>query len=323
MRLIVVGDIHLAVNPPGRRAEGYLEELFAMLDEIIAKANELDASVALIGDLFHHKRWSRVPHWLVDMLMMKLAQIKRTVIVLPGNHDLADGSMESFSRQPIALLRFLPNVRFAGMGVMVYVEHDVKDSGIYVAGIPGIAAVTEARPETLPLYGERCDVLLVHGPISDRVMPWPTWQPDQLGLDCQVMLYGHQHDAARVVRNVHPIVIATGSIARGAIHEADHTPSYVVLTFTDGGNDGSRPALANVQIEELRAARPAAEIYRWAERTAEKAHDDAMTTFVTSLSSSSLVGFSRESLIQTIVQRVELPMSVRHMAVEILEGVAT
>lgn len=318
MKLLVVGDVHLSVTPPGRRAEGYLDELFDMLDEIVARANELDASVAFVGDLFHHKRWSRVPHWLVDKLMALLANVKRNVVVLPGNHDLADGSMQSFDRQPIALLRFLDNMRWAGFGSMVYIEHD-KDQGIYIDGIPGTAAVTEARPETLPLYASKCDVLLCHSPISERVMPWPTFQPEQLDLGCQVMLYGHQHDATRLVRAVPIPIIATGSIARGALHEADHTPSYVVLDFEPG--DGTRQRFTGASIHKLKSARPVTEIYRWVERAEEQAHTDAMHTFVTSLSSATLVGFSRESLIQSIVQRVELPMQVRSMAAEILESV--
>lgn len=331
-RLIVVGDMHLAVNPPGRRAEGYLDELLDMLDEIVARANEIDADVAFVGDLFHHKRWVRNPHWLVDTLMRKLVELPRLAIVLAGNHDLADGSIESFTRQPIALLGYLDNVRFLDNAPLWVPEaqphpnaseavtdpsfYASKDAGIVMVGIPGTAEVTEARNSTLELYSQRCDLLLAHAPISATMKPWPTWQPEDLPLDCGVFIYGHQHDQARLVGNTAAgiPVVATGAIARGSINEAAFEPAIIELAFENH-------ALLDAQVRPLQSARPVGEIYRWAEREAEQAENAAMHSFVTSLSQATLVGFSREGLIDKIRHRQDLAEMVKDLAVEILEDV--
>lgn len=311
MKLLGVGDLHLSVTPPGRRAEGYLDELLDMLTEAVHVANNYDAVMVFAGDLFHHKRWSRVPHWLVQQVGEILSGCLNHVIIVPGNHDLADGTIESLGRQPLSLLDWLENVFVLRSRDPIKVGNRQHTQSVLIAGIPGTADVTEARPETKDFYNVECDILVAHAPISGRVLPWPTFTPEELDLNCKLFLYGHQHD--RVLLHP-PRTISLGCLARGAINEADHTPSVVLIDMD------AEPLLASTHIIPLQSARPASEIYRWAERAAEIAETDAMRAFVDSLGAATLAGFSRESLIQTLWGRQDLPEPVRRMAVEILEG---
>jgi DNA repair exonuclease SbcCD nuclease subunit len=309
MKILGVGDLHLSVTPPGRRAEGYLDELLDMLAESVTIANNYDAVMVLAGDIFHHKRWSRVPHWLVQTVGDQLAQCLNHVIIVPGNHDLADGTMLSLDRQPLSLLDWVPNVFILRDSNPHAVGNRAHTESVVVVGIPGTADVTEARDETRTLYATYCDLLVAHAPISMRPLPWPTFTPDELGLNCKLFMYGHQHDKVQCIGTQ---TVALGCLARGAINEADHTPSVVLI-------DINAERVNSVDIIPLQSARPASEIYRWAERAAEQAENDAMHSFVASLGEATLAGFSRESLIQTLWGRQDLPEPVRRMAVEILE----
>lgn len=324
-----MGDIHLAVTPPGRRTETYLADVQAKLDEI-ARADDIDGWL-LIGDIFHNKRANRVPHWLVawtwdwiSTLAMPVgpSHPDRAVIVVPGNHDLADGSIESLARQPLGVLGRHPSVVMA-TGIL----HDpgYPEGGYYpqVLPMPGVP-VGSNDFTTVPGSGSVCDAtyplgldqldcrwVFAHAPIDLVQRPWATYDAATLPLHPNTMgvIYGHQHDepGLRSVRADGKWVIATGAVSRGAISEAHHQPAWVVLD-TDTG----------VEVRPIECARPADEVFRWAERSAERAADETIAAFTGALTAETLTSFSSEGLTASLRARQDLAPAVVAEAVDIL-----
>ena len=329
MKLGIIGDIHLAVTPPGRRTETYLADVQAKLDEI-ASADDIDAWL-LIGDIFHHKRANRVPHalvaWVWDWLSTLAAPLGpshpgRSVIIVPGNHDLADGSIESIERQPLGVLGRHPAAVIARG---IYNDPGFPEGGYYpqtlplpavpvgtndFTTVPGTGAVCDA---THPLGLDQLDVAWVfaHAPIDRQARPWATYDAATLPLHASTrgIVYGHQHDAPGAWRRPDgKLVIATGAIARGAVHEAHHRPAWVVLDVeTD-----------EVEVRPIACARPASEVFRWAERTAERAADETIAAFTGALTSEALGSFSTDELLTSIARRADLTDAVKAEATDIL-----
>lgn len=330
-RLGIVGDIHLSVTPPGRRTDTYLADVQAKLTEI-AQAEDVDAWL-LIGDLFHHKRANRVPHSLVAWVWDWITTLHtpefgtasvtpRPVFIVPGNHDLADGSIESIERQPLGVLE-----RHLGVSILRGVRTDpgYPEGGYYpvvmpycggLLAVPGTGDICDARADATELFHhDDADWVVAHAPISTRELPWATYDAATLPLAPQTkgVIYGHQHDEAGCwARPDGKLVIATGAISRGSVTEASHTPSWLVLDARTGA----------VDVRPIACARPAADIYRWAERTEERVADETVAAFIDALDSEALAGFSREALTDTIAKRTDLDPAVRNEAVAILTELA-
>lgn len=323
MKLGIIGDIHLDTRPPGRRTETYLADIQAKLDEVATHNQEVDAWV-LIGDVFHSKRANRVPPslvlWTWDWLTRLSGPLQNPVYIVPGNHDLADGSIESLARQPLAVLERHPMVTVCrgvfhpdGEGGYAPVITWL-DTNTPAMAVPGTGPVCDAKLDAAGLFTHDVKWVLAHAPVDDRTRPWTTYDANTVPLHPRTtgIIYGHQHDKARSYRRPDgKLVIATGAISRGSVAEADHQPAWVYVDTLL-----AEPA----EVRPITCARPSGEVFRWAERSAEGARDEAMAAFTDALGASTLVGFSREGLIEGIRQRSDLPEPVRAKAVAILES---
>lgn len=292
MRLTIIGDVHLSDTPPGRRNEGYYEQIMAKLTEIMATPSD---AFVWIGDVFHHKAANRVPHRMVmDLLDLMDGTRPALHFFVPGNHDLADGSIESLDRQPLGVLLRDPNARL--------LIDPVDFNGTTLMGIPGTAAVCDAA---VPLEIPGVDLCFAHAPISIENKPWATYRPADIDNMASTIIYGHQHDEAGYKDTR---CWATGAISRGSVTEADHTPSF--LTWQDG----------NISVVPIINVAPSEDVYRWGEHAAEKVDLTNMATFVASLTEARLKGFSRDALIADIHKLGTVSQNVRTAAIEILEG---
>lgn len=330
-RLGILGDIHLSVTPPGRRSESYLADLQAKLDEI-AQAPDVDGWL-LIGDLFHSKRADRIPVWLLDWVWGWLDRMtipdfgtsptpRRWVWMVPGNHDLADGSIESLARMPLTILG---RHDYVGIAPGTHYDPGYPEGGYYpqanyfpntsttFMAVPGTGSVCDAREDPQALFVHDVDWVFAHAPVDATKRPWATYDACTLPLHQRTkgIVYGHQHDKTRDLGHIRTdgkSVLATGAIARGAINEADHIPTWTVLDVETGA----------VEHRVIQCARPKDEVYRWAERIEERTHDASIAEFTAALGTEVLAGFSRESLIDAIAKRPDLADPVKTMATEIL-----
>ncbi len=103
-KLVFVGDLHIADNPPLGRVEGYKEQIFAKLSAIRKICSDYDALPVFLGDVFHIKRPDRVSHQLTQEMIVGLGIFKEKPLVVPGNHDCGPTGLASLSRQPLGTL---------------------------------------------------------------------------------------------------------------------------------------------------------------------------------------------------------------------------
>ncbi len=312
----IIGDIHLSTTPPGRRDEHYLTDVQAKLDEVASHATGIDAWV-LIGDVFHRKNAAHNPPSLVLWLwgwLDRLSAHGAEVVIVPGNHDLADGSIQSLDRQPLAILGHHPAVTLATGTHHPFgpVPGDLPEHTTYMA-VPGAGSVCDAAEDPAVLFTHDVDLVFAHAPIDPTTRPWATYDPVNIELAerTRAIIYGHQHDQPRSWhRPDGKLVVATGAISRGSVTEAGHEPAWVKLTTS--------PVATEARVIPIRNVRPAAEVFRWAERAAEQADAQAITDFAAALGSHQLVGLSREGLMDDIARRQDVPAKVTARAVAIL-----
>lgn len=113
MKIVLIGDVHLADRPPSSCTDSYLEDLFDLLDQASAVAREIKAqAIVQAGDWFHIKMPSRNSHKLVIRSIEWAASAPCPVYVVPGNHDLSNDRLESLDEgQPLGAVIRSKSVR--------------------------------------------------------------------------------------------------------------------------------------------------------------------------------------------------------------------
>lgn len=99
--IVCTNDWHLTARPPMSRTDDYITELLGLLDQIGKVADHVKAdAIAVAGDFFHLK--GQIPYWLLYHLWDWCRA--RTVVGIPGNHDLVHNRLASL---PDTVLGFL------------------------------------------------------------------------------------------------------------------------------------------------------------------------------------------------------------------------
>lgn len=136
--LLLIGDAHLADNPPGQRLEGYLAQVMDKLKAGLDRAVDLDLVPVLLGDLFHWPR-DNSNKMLVDLIRIfgsYTGPYKPWVLV--GNHDKY-------------LSRFTDDVSLAVLEIAGVVNL-MKDKGPqFVVETPEGRVLVGASPDGAPL----------------------------------------------------------------------------------------------------------------------------------------------------------------------------
>ncbi|WP_018124199.1 metallophosphoesterase [Desulfovibrio oxyclinae] len=85
--LLLIGDAHLADNPPGQRLDGYLEQVLAKVEACLHEAERRGLLPVFLGDLFHLPR-DNSNRMLVELIRMFGRRAgEHMPWVLIGNHD--------------------------------------------------------------------------------------------------------------------------------------------------------------------------------------------------------------------------------------------
>jgi len=87
MKLIISADYHLRETLPRcRKDANWLLSQELILNSIADNANKYDASVCIVGDLFHTPQ---VPAKIIIMFLNFVSRVKNNVYLLAGNHELS------------------------------------------------------------------------------------------------------------------------------------------------------------------------------------------------------------------------------------------
>lgn len=294
----MIGDPHTADRPPAQRTETYTDDVFAKLDAARLVADEQHAAAILItGDLFHVPVPVRVSHALVARWLVWLEQVRSDVVIVPGNHDLAAGRLESLSRQPLGVIAQVRGIFVLSGGrtyaaTAAYWGHGQKDraviAGVEWAPYAGADSIRELVPKPV-------DVLLLHAPISREVHAvYRVIDPADLAGAARVVVYGHMHGPEAPYQIGGTWFVNPGALARGALTASDleRTPQVAVIDLD---------AQQTVRVTYVPLpARPASEVFRIGRATAIRRERTALSAYVEQLRSTAITRVTPEALVAAV-----------------------
>lgn len=324
INLLVIGDVHICDHAPGKRNDDYKERILEKLNECVSLAKESSVThVLFLGDIFHLKAANRVSHRLVQEMCDVLLSFEVPVIILVGNHDITDGSLDSITRQPIGMFRFLKNV------TLLYDEPVALDDDILIHPLPGISDVTIDN-FTVNRVNPK-DIFAVH----QSIVPDASLEPEMIQhivfdaarvaevADTDIILYGHQHrhdGIYEVVRQDGTTATFSnlGSICRLTVADSDvdKVPQVLLLSI-----DVDIERSVSMNKVTLQCVQPAHEAYRLEEHFEGKEHSRDIEETIKKLKATEVSAFSIESVIKDVEVRADIDKRVKSTALALLEEV--
>ncbi len=198
-------------RPPSLRKETYADDILAKLEFIVAASNKLKVDALIqLGDMFHIKSPSRTSHRLVQRTMDVLQKSDAPVLLVVGNHDITNDSLNSIGSQPIGTLA-KPNGIDLLMG-----PHPTLD----VCGVPYLHDPHQSEEW---LYDPRTLVcshaaIFPNGdaPPYDHIsaVEYADLMPDGVS----AVAYGHIHNPHGMYKEGGVWFCNNGAISRGSLH---------------------------------------------------------------------------------------------------------
>lgn len=311
MKIVLIGDVHLADRPPSSCTDSYLGDLFDLLDQASAVAKECKAqAIVQAGDWFHIKMPSRNSHKLVIRSIEWASNAPCSVYVVPGNHDLSNDRLESLNEgQPLgAVIRSKsvkmlrgwaeePALKHQLYGVPWLQDWDNKDNDVRETEVSSaLGAWQDLHDGSVPA------LVVTHAPFyppgqEPKYENAEFYLPEKFALHMNnhgSVFYGHIHDphGDYVVKGVR--FCNNGSLSRGSLTES-HLTRQVGVTVWDS-TDGSfefiplkaKPAKEVFRLQEIGEVKTAqADLDKFlasiGETTVEITSMDAVLTYVRSL----------------------------------------
>ena len=304
MKIIQVNDVHTSDRPPRYRIDSYKDDIFSKLNKVavLANMNHVDG-VLFTGDLFHSPHASRVSHKLVNDWMHFFDYIDSRIFIVPGNHDMSAGRVESLDKQPIGTLFTHPKVTALIDGSPV----EVGNSNQYIAGLAWNYGVdANYIKNKFDLFSSKpIDIVALHAPIATEKNPYfDTIQPEELEGLGRVVCYGHIHTPAPVLVRKGMYFSNPGALSRRSLgghldSEASYEPSVAIITVSDGGSVDI--------VYKVIPHRPAADVFRQELHDSKIDDSDAIREFISQLASADLNVVTPESLSQKAQSMTENP----------------
>jgi len=318
MRLLIVGDVHLADRPPSMRTENYTDEVFAKLAECNALAAEhgVDA-VVQAGDLFHIKAPSRNSHRMVHRFItdvMEPAPVPWWVV--PGNHDMTHDRLSSLPNQPLGVLFEAGLNRLMG-------ECEIGDGVVY--GVPYLQEWAELPEVWGTAWREGpAGLCVAHAsifPNDDRPL-FEHFSADEWEEDMGVpdafpgahVYFGHIHDRYGTFTSSSgkTLFCNQGALTRGSLAEHD-VKREVAVTLYDDQQDIPFEAIP------LKSVKPASEVFRMAQHEAEQNRAVRLDEFLSQVNETELGQVSVESVLAEVAANTAIGEDTRREIRECLE----
>lgn len=334
MRYALLSDLHLADRPPSSCTETYTDDLFDLLEQARELCAEQGMPMVWAGDTFHCKAPSRVSHRLVHRVCeyVKRCTPNFPVLVLAGNHDMANDRYESLTQtQPLGMLYRAGAVELNGWG-----------SPFKVFGVPwlqGYGNYAEQANEIDPLqplldiearvgkalrpYREAAIrepyLVVTHAPLyppgkelAYEYFPAERWA-EAMGMNGYVF-YGHVHEPHGEYGFYDAVGGVTfcnnGALSRGSLHEYNLTRQVGVTLWDDQTGQFEFAPLD---------AKPASEVFRLQEKAEATDVQGRLDDFLESAGSATLEVCSVE-LVLAHVRSLGLGKPLEDLVEELLNG---
>lgn len=288
VKWIQVNDVHASDRAPANRLDTYTQDIFTKLDEITRLVDQNNvAFVVFCGDLFHTPQASRVTHQLVGQWLDIVTSFDCDVFIVPGNHDLAAGRIESLPKQPLGILGRAPNVH-------IFTDPKKTLRGVLaIKGIPWSYRMDANSMRDAVNPEKPIDLIITHAPITRQPNPfYPTIQPEQLAGLAPVIAFGHMHPPEAPYKVGSTTFVNPGALSRGALDETDlhRTPQ---IAFHMQSTD---PFKHSVEYIKLKTAKPSSEVFKVEAAKVNRENSEAVETFLQSLDATTIDAVTIESL---------------------------
>lgn len=324
INMLVIGDVHICDHAPGKRNDDYKDRILEKLNECVEIAKTSGVThVLFLGDIFHLKAANRVSHRLVQEMCDVLLSFEVPVIILVGNHDITDGSLDSIIRQPIGMFRFLDNVR------LLYNQPIEIDDDILIHPLAGVSDVTLDSFKVDRI--NKRDIFAVH----QSIVPDASLEPEMIQhivfdaaqvaevASTDIVLYGHQHrhDGIYTVTRKDGTTATfsnLGAICRLTVGDSDvdRTPQVLRLSI-----EADEERTFSMEKIALKCVQPAHEAYRLEEHLEGKEHSRDIEETIKKLKATEVSAFSIESVIKDVEVRADIDKRVKNTALALLEEV--
>lgn len=291
-KALIVGDIHIADNPPTSRTDTYRQDILDKLEWIVSYSNKKKPDVLLLlGDVFHIKRPDRNSHALVQDVANILGKSAAPVRVVIGNHDISS-NLESLPRQPLGTLVLHPNINlltgpdpeFPLFGVP-YVEPTDDNINEWIDRYEEIGG-----PDLYPFIATHQAIFPAKEEPIYEYVPAEAWAS---GFKSKYTAYGHIHSRMKAgpwftINGT--TFLNNGAISRGSLHE-ETVNRKLAVTWFDGSNEEA--PFKSVDIPY----RPASEVFRWSDINQDAESRVKVDAFLESLGSAELQYLTAEGII--------------------------
>lgn len=287
MRLLLIGDVHLADRPPSVRTSSYADDILAKVRWCAEYANDhdIDAVIAL-GDVFHVKAPSRTSHSLVIRTAEAFQAFRGTTWVVPGNHDLSADRLDSLDGQPLGSLTLADRIELADgfipdLGVIALPYYD--DFDVFYDLLQDYVSYNEAK------------LVVTHASIFPPGVhpPYPHMNADELPTSGVPLAYGHIHDSHGFYQVGTSWFCNNGAISRGSLHEETLRRKPKVTIFDSAFASSEMGPFISVDVPH----RPAAEVFRLDDVQDKKDSEERLDDFLASVGEVSLTSLSIESVL--------------------------
>ena len=321
VKMLTIGDVHIADNPPGKRTETFCSDVLTKLRECSEIAErESVTHILYLGDIFHLKHAHRISHRLVQDMSKIILDTGLPTYILVGNHDITDGSLDSLAKQPIGTLGLLSNV------TLLTWDPVQLDEDITLHPIPGVHP-KNAPIEKFAVGGDsKQDILVVHqGVVPDVSKENENYRDqcyDAADIDyaskCGLVLYGHHHRYDGIYTVGDTTFSNLGSITRleASDHDLHKMPRVLTVDFDDGPE--RLPTLTEHRLENVRHYE---EAYSLADHYEAKEHQLDIDETISKLKETRLGKFSLESIEKHIQHRDDVDDEVKTCSVNLIEAV--
>jgi len=193
-----------------------VRSVFDKLEQAFALANEQDAQVVILGDLFDRARESSLS--LLHELLSLLMRLRHKAIVLVGNHDRTGSVLTADAS--------LSLLRAAGAAWVVDDPQGFDLDGLALWCVPYGREV----PRSLPRQEGRLSVMVTHHDWAIAPNMNPKAEPIFEIAGCDLVVNGHDHKHKAPARAGSTLYFNPGNISRIKVDQLRETPRVFLLS---------------------------------------------------------------------------------------------
>ena len=267
MRYVFVGDMHFMDRNPKWRTDDHLQAGLDMLHEIFQIADEHQAAIVFVGDLFDRANVGGRVRNAVMSALFTLAKEYDTcgVFCCVGNHDIDNTSsgLEHSALYSLALAGALSIDSAFESFSFEHWRHGIENE---------LRTVGTASDEP---------ICVAHAYILPSPAPFKHVLCDDVKTNAKLVISGHYHPAFHYNRPDGVVFINPGCVSRHELSEDSKTrmPSVTVVNYDEEDHFGF-----TAETVYLSCCKPASEIFALEEQAEEKAGRTRSLDFVQQMS---------------------------------------